>query len=106
MDLLHQPGFADGSPAQVREPGLAKVRARDRLEAASRVEPSRELVGHALARSEPTLTSYPDRGLVETLGVEFAALRARDLRPDKREPVFEVLRTALRPCFQLSVVRA
>ena len=77
---------------------------RNFLEAARRVEARRKLVGERLVVNEAVRTSRADGLFVEPLGVELAAVEARDLGGDERRAVCEVRRAQLGPLLELVMV--
>jgi hypothetical protein len=102
---LELPDLSRSTPAQVGRSGALQVDARDRLDAARHVEPGGKFAGGGLVLNEAALARRPNRLVVETFGFQLTALQTRELRPDQRGSIFEVLRTDPRPCFQFPVVR-
>src|SRR6266540_1376493 len=77
---------------------------RNLVEAAPCVEAGRQFVRDRLVVDEAVCASRADGLLVELLGIERAALDARDLGPDERGAVLEVRRAVLGPFLQLAMV--
>src|SRR4051812_4229853 len=101
LELSHLPS---GSPTQVAVPGLPQVGVPDLLETAYKVKAGRNFVGDALNVYEAILSCRADRLLVEAHGVQVAALYSCNLRTCQCRAIFEILRTILRPYFELLVV--
>src|SRR5690349_17773817 len=77
----------------------------DRFKTTRRVEVRGQLVGERLIVDKAVCAGRAEGLFVEALGIEFAALNARNLRTDQRGAVREIIRTIFCPYFQLSLVR-
>ena len=98
------PDLASVSPTEVAVPSFPQVRVRDHIETACRVEARSQLVSERLNVNKAVCVGRADGLLVEMLSIELAAFYSCDLSAYQRGTVFEVLRTILRECFELSVV--
>src|SRR5215469_6743408 len=76
----------------------------DLLETTRRVKAGSEFVSQRLNVDEAICVRRADCPFVKTLGVEHPTFYSRYLRGNQHGPVFEILRTILRPCFKLFVV--
>src|SRR5262245_46781581 len=89
---------------EIAIPSFPQVRVRDRIEATCQVKARGELVIERLIVNKAVCVGRADGLLVEMLSIELAAFYSCDLSAYQRGTVFEVLRTILRACFELSVV--
>ena len=101
IELIELPHLPIGSPTQVAVAGVAQIHIRDLLEPTRRVEARGEFVGERLVVNKAVGAGRADGLFVEALGLELAALRARDLRADQRGAVLEILRAIRRPDLEL-----
>ena len=97
MALVQLCDLAECPPAEVTAARAAEIVLGYRVEAARRVEPRSELVGHGLVLDEIVRVRQPDGIFVQALGVQLPAFEARDLRGDQRHTVREILGAVLCP---------
>src|SRR6202011_611493 len=91
-------------PVKITVPGVPQVSMRDLLETACRVEAPGELVSEGYIVDKAVCVRRADGLLVEAHGIEVAALNSRELGSDQCGAVLEILRTILRPYFELSMM--
>src|SRR5262245_10377123 len=77
---------------------------RDLLKATCRIEARGELIGERLIVHKSVRLRRADGLFVQPLGIELAALNARDLGAHQCGAVFKILRADLRPYLELFVV--
>src|SRR5438094_6263780 len=88
--LIELPYLAIRSPAEIAVPGISQIGMRNGFEPPCGVEASGKLIRNRLVVDEAVCASRAHGLLVELLGIERAALDARDLGADERSAVLEV----------------
>src|SRR6476620_124601 len=101
IQLVELPHLAVGSPAEIAVPGISQIGIGNGLEPACGVEASGKLIRYRLIVDEAVCASRAEGVLVELLGIERAALDARDLGADERRTVLEVRRAVFAPLLEL-----
>ena len=92
IKLVELPRLAIGAPAQVTVARLSQINVREIFETARPVEARGQFVGDRLIVDEAVGARRADGLFVEPIGVELAALDARNLGADQRGAVLEILR--------------
>ncbi len=100
-ELLH---FAVRPPQRKAGARVAEMGKAVLLKAAAEIELARQLIGQRLIVDKAVGVGRLDGLFVEAHGVERAAFDAGNLSAYQRGAVLEILRTVLRPCFELPVV--
>src|SRR5262249_47273911 len=106
IQLLELPYLAIRSPPQVAVSSIPQAPVRGLLEATHPVEPRGELVRNSLVVDEAVCTGRMAGLFVQAHRVSIATFDAGNFGTNKRHAVFEILRTLLRPHFELPMVTA
>ena len=104
IPVIEFPHLAISSPTDVAVPSIPKIERGNLVEPTRQVERRRALIGCRLVVKERVGAGRSDGLLIETLGIEFTALQACDLRADKSGAAQKIFRAVLGPRLELTVV--
>src|SRR5262245_37036841 len=103
--FLELPYLSVGTPPPVAIPGVSEVGPGNPLEATTRVEARRQLVGERLVLNKLVLACRLDGRFVQPLGIQLPAFDPGNFGANQCGAVFEVLRAMLRPDIELSLMK-